>query len=84
LTLGLFNFSKSDKNQVATLILLKFNIIFYDEKKNSDQSVDVKRSRQVFKVCPLKVNRIHLKIYIVQFLAENNQRRQGICSVTTV
>jgi hypothetical protein len=38
---GWFNFSKSDKNQVATLILLKFNIIFYVEKKSSDQSGDV-------------------------------------------
>jgi hypothetical protein len=30
---GWFNFSKSAKNQDATLILLKFNIIFYVEKK---------------------------------------------------
>jgi hypothetical protein len=31
---GWFNFSKSNKNQVATLILIKINIIFYVENEN--------------------------------------------------
>jgi hypothetical protein len=41
IVVGWFNFSKSDTIQVPTLILLKFNIISYVEKINSDQSVDV-------------------------------------------
>jgi hypothetical protein len=36
------------------------------KKKKTDQSVDVNMSRQVFKVCPMIVNCIHLKINIVQ------------------